>query len=252
MGKVSRFPNALFHLQLLLSDGPLAWRYRLDTLGTDMKSSEIARALNDGIPQMLCLYGTSLSDNMAPILREALRARYNELITVINAALSGQASRSGLEFLEERVLAAGPDAVLMEFAMNDAHTYEHAPGARDAGVDLAESAANLESLIDRVRATLPGCEIVVQTMNPAFDVPGNNLGGSRRADLPAFYQGYREVAARKGVRLIDHFAVWRELAARDPERLRSLIPDGVHPSPRANREVVVPNILLEMGFKNLP
>ena len=216
-----------------------------------MKTSEIAESLEAGVPRSLCLYGTSLSDNLAPILRVALRARYHELITVINAALSGQASRSGLACLEERVLSLAPDAVLLEFAMNDAHTFEHAPAARDAGIGIAESAANLETMIDRIRLALPQCEIAVQTMNPAFDVAGNNFGGSRRADLAACNQGYREVAARKGVRLIDNYALWQKLLSLDPGRVRALIPDGVHPSPRANREVVVPNILSQMGFKNL-
>ena len=216
-----------------------------------MQTAALVTTLDAGVPCTLCLYGTSLSDNLAPILRTALTAHYHELITVINGALSGLASRSGLAFLDDRVLAVAPDVVLLEFAMNDAHTYEHAPDARDAGIDIAESAANLETLIDRIRAALPRCDIWVQTMNPAFDVPGNNHGGSRRADLPACYQGYREVAQRKGVGLIDNYAVWEELAVSDPERVRALIPDGVHPSPRANREVVVPNMLAQMGFKKL-
>lgn len=206
--------------------------------------------LENAIPRKLAVFGTSLSFHLAPHLRDALTARFGDLIAVHNAGLSARASRSALDELETKVLNFAPDALMLEFAVNDAYNYENFPDdTRDKGISLAESRANLETLVARVQRALPACEILILTMNPAHDAPHNdNRSGSRRSELTAFYQSYRNVAREKGLALIDCHRFWSDLRAQDEARFQTLIPDGVHPTPTAIKEVLVPFLAREIGF----
>lgn len=214
-----------------------------------IKNTRLIQRLEAGEKTILTIYGTSLSFHLAPLLRDALVARYGDLITVQNMGLSGKASRSGLQELESRVLDKAPDTLLVEFAVNDAHSYDNYPDATlDKGIDLEECRHNLEALIDRVQSALPNCEIILQTMNPTYDVPTSDaLGGSRRPQLETFYQSYRDVAAARGLKLIDNTLFWQKLQREDAAHFEALIPDGVHPSPGAIRTVLVPHLLAELG-----
>lgn len=212
-------------------------------------SSRLAANLLAGQPQKLVVYGTSLTYNSALVLRDALKARFGDLITVVNSGQSGRASRTGLALLDEKVIAEKPDTVLIEFAVNDSHTYFHEPDALDAGIDQPESERNLEALIERIQAALPDCEIIVQTMNPAWDPPDNERKpGTNRAELEEFYEGYRRVARRHGLQLIDNHALWSEIQEQDSTRFALYVPDGVHPTPSAIREVQVPHVVRELGL----
>jgi lysophospholipase L1-like esterase len=211
--------------------------------------SRLVANLLAGKSQKLVVYGTSLTYNSALLLREALQARFGNLITVVNSGQSGRASRTGLALLDEKVIAQQPDAILIEFAVNDSHTYFHEPDALDAGIDQAESERNLETIIQRIQAALPECEIIIQTMNPAWDPADNDRKpGTNRAELEEFYEGYRRVAAQHGLRLIDNHVIWREVQEEDPDRFALYVPDGVHPTPAAIREVQVPSVLRGLGL----
>lgn len=216
-----------------------------------MATTRLISKLEAGQPATLNIYGTSLSFHLAPLLRDALVARYGELITVQNMGISGRASRTGLQELENRVLSRAPDALLVEFAVNDAHSYDNHPEETlDRGITLEESRRNLETLIDHVQRALPDCEIILQTMNPTYDSPRNDaLGASRRSQLEAFYQGYRDVAVARGLKLIDNHRFWQTLRSDDAARFEALVPDGVHPSPTAIRTVLVPHLLEELGVE---
>lgn len=199
--------------------------------------------LEAGQPQKLAVFGTSLSFHLAPILREALQKRFGEQVEVVNAGLSGKASRTALQMLETKVLRVAPDALLTEWAINDAHSFFHEPQALDAGISLKESRDNLETLVERVRIALPECEILLMTTNPTFDSPsGSAQGATARPQLREFYGGVRELASARGLRLIDAENFWNSLLVRDEPLFRSLVPDGVHPTPVALRECLVPFI----------
>lgn len=209
-----------------------------------MPKPHFVHALQAGQPQTLVVFGTSLSQGLAPILRDGLHGAWGEGIRVVNAGLPGRASRTGLAELEKRVLDHAPDAVLLEFAVNDAHSYWHEPEALDAGISLAESQENLRTLAERVLQTFPGCEIIVHITNPAWDPAGNDRHpGTSRPHLEAYYEGYRQVARQLGLALLDNHRFWEDLRLRSPLWFEELIPDGVHPTPAALREVLVPHIM---------
>ncbi|HEX8464355.1 MAG TPA: SGNH/GDSL hydrolase family protein [Abditibacterium sp.] len=203
--------------------------------------------LERGETATLVVFGTSLSLHLAPHLRHALSQRFGASISVVNAGMAAKASRTALAELDGRVLRAAPDAVLLEWAVNDAYSYEEfRDETLDKGISLAESRANLEMLIERIEQAQPDCEIVLQTMNPTFDAPGGALAGSRRPQLERFYEGYRAVASAHGLRLLDNHAMWLALQRRDLRQFERLIPDGAHPTPAAIREVLLPHLLAQL------
>jgi alpha-L-rhamnosidase/acyl-CoA thioesterase-1 len=214
------------------------------------ESTQFIRNLEAGLHQTVVLYGTSLSYHLAPLLRDSLTSRYGELITIVNSGLSGKASRSGLRELEAKVLRHKPDALFLEFATNDSHDYSDYKGETiELGITPEESRSNLETLIESVQDQLPACEIILQTMNPTYDSPlSDSLGGSKRAALPEYFQGYRRVALARGLKLIDNYQIWQTLRDTDETRFKELIPDGVHPTPAAIRSVLVPHLLAELGL----
>lgn len=213
------------------------------------KSSQFAESLRDGKPQVLVIYGTSLSYHLAPILRSALQSQFGELATVVNSGLAGFASRTGLKQVDEKVIRHNPNTVLMEWAINDAHDYHHEPGAFDQGISQQESRDNLQQLIQSVQSAINNVEIILWTTNRTVDVEGSVMrGASARPDLIGYYQGVQEVSSARRLRLIDGEEFWDSLEKQMGNNFRALIPDGVHPTPKALREYLVPFLLNELGI----
>ncbi|WP_438480818.1 SGNH/GDSL hydrolase family protein [Oleiharenicola lentus] len=178
-------------------------------------------------------YGTSLtkSGGWVEILADELAARCSGIV-VTNAASNGQHSRWGVENLDERVLAANPDVLFIEFAINDAV-------ARFA-LSLEDARTNLIAMIDRVRATLPECIVVLQVMNPVIGRPAGHDG--HRPNLARYEQGYRDVARERGLLLIDHAPAWATLLAIGEIEFSRHVPDGLHPSVAAYEQFMLPTL----------
>jgi hypothetical protein len=81
------------------------------------------------------------------------------------------------------------------------------------------------------------------TMNPAWDSPTGGAHATFRPNLAQYYQGYRDVAAQRGLLLIDHYPNWIELRDDYPTLFQQYIPDGVHPTPEALLQIVTPEII---------
>lgn len=199
--------------------------------------------LEAGQPQAIVVYGTSLTAGGAwvPQIRDWLDARYPGLATVVNGGNSGKASKTGLANLQDKVLARNPDAVFIEFATNDAFT-AYKPGDPDRGISVDDAKANLNTMIDRILAQHPDGEIILQTMNPAWDAPNGNGSASKRPKLAEYFQAYRDVAKQRGLLLIDHEPAWQRLQRDDREAFERYIPDGVHPNAEGYAAVVTPVI----------
>ncbi|MES2694615.1 MAG: SGNH/GDSL hydrolase family protein, partial [Verrucomicrobiota bacterium] len=162
--------------------------------------SRFIAQLEAGRPQHVVIYGTSLSKSGAwvPQLQAALDARYPGLLKLTNGAKGGQHSGWGLEHVEASVIAQKPDAVFIEFAINDAVTRFN--------LSLDKVRANVDGMLDRIALALPECEIILQIMNPAVGKAESDP--SHRRDQDAYQQIYRDAARRRGLRLIDHSIAW--------------------------------------------
>lgn len=207
--------------------------------------------LEAGQPQKVVVYGTSLTAGGAWVsqLTSALNAQYPGQLTWVNSGLSGQASNSGIANLAAMVLAQNPDAVFIEFGVNDAFT-DYTTGDIDEDITPAQSKANLSSMIDSVLAARPNCEIVLQTMNPAWDAANGNQSGTKRPNLATYYQGYRDVAAERGLRLVDNYATWLKLQANQQSLFETYVADGTHPNATGLQRIVTPSIRSVLGAEN--
>lgn len=195
-------------------------------------------ALEGNKPQSIVTYGTSLTAGGAwpKQLQQALDARFPKLAVVVNSGSGGQWSTWGVKNLDERVLAKQPDVVFIEFSINDAFLpYQTTVG---------DARANLENMIDRIHAVRPQCEVILMVMNPPI---GEHL--ERRPKIADYEQMYRDFAAKKKLRLIDHAADWQTVLKKGEAEYRKLVPDGIHPNGAGCAEIITPNILEGIGLK---
>jgi len=201
-------------------------------------------ALEKGQSQHLVVFGTSLSKSGAWVaqLRDTLDARYPGLVRLTNGAKGGQHSGWGREHVRANVIAHRPDAVFIEFAINDAVTrFKLSPEAVEQNVD---------AMLDRIREELPECEVIVQVMNPAV---GKAEGDpSHRHDQNAYQEIYRRAARSRGLLLIDHSIAWNALLAREGETgFKRYVPDGVHPKADGYATFVLPELLRAIGLPGM-
>jgi lysophospholipase L1-like esterase len=211
-------------------------------------ASSLIDHLAAGKQQTLVLYGTSETQIGAWAdtvpghggLSDWLTSKYGNRVTVINSGVSGRASNTGLSNLNSKVFAYHPDTVLIEFAMNDAKT-NYPPTDVDYNITLAKCASNLNTMIDRIWATNSHTEIILQTMNSIFNTNGFTYA-TARPNLAGYYQVYRDVAAARGVQLIDHYVNWEALRMTNAALYRSYLPDGLHPNATGSLAITLPAV----------
>lgn len=197
----------------------------------------IFKKLQGGEKQTVVVYGTSLSIGgaWAKALDEYFAKEFPGQVTFINSAKAGMHSNWGVENLQARVLERRPDLVFIEFSANDAAT-KH-------GISKEKSAANLEQMVKALRQQDPQVDIVLQTMNPAWDSPKIEKNyGSDRPELPAYYEVYRSYAKANQVPLADHYPVWLKMQTEELERYKEAVPDGIHPNSEASRATTWPTV----------
>jgi lysophospholipase L1-like esterase len=196
--------------------------------------------LKAGREQTIVYYGTSLTaaGPWRRILTEELSVKFPGQVTGRNAAGPGMHSGWGLRSVDERVIAHKPDVVFIEFSINDAVArFKLSP---------ADARKNLNQMIDRIRAALPECEIILQVMNPVIDKSEGDSGW--RPDLTVYQDNYREVAAARGLLLVDHMPAWVHLLETDEKTFRKYVPDGVHPNEAGYKHVVMPELRRKLGL----
>jgi lysophospholipase L1-like esterase len=135
-----------------------------------------------------------------------LQKRYPRArVAASNGATGGDSTVQGLQRLQEKVLQAKPDLVLVGFGMND-----HNIG----GVPIPEFERNLDTILSRVRDQT-GAEVILFS---AFPPNPNWKFGTRR--MEEYAAATRRVAQRRACAYADVFDNWQALAARKkPEDL---------------------------------
>jgi lysophospholipase L1-like esterase len=198
----------------------------------------LIRDLNAGKPQTIVTYGTSLTAGGAWVgqLTTVLDKRYPKLVTIINSGQGATWSDWGVKNLEQRVLKHKPDAVFIEFAINDAYLPYR--------TSVALCRRNLEAMIDRILEQSPKCEIFLMTMNPPIKV---HL--ARRPHFEEYYQVYRDVAKERKLRLIDLYVAWKAVLDKDKALFDRYVPDGIHPAAEGCEKVITPGILAALFGK---
>jgi lysophospholipase L1-like esterase len=217
------------------------------------QASRLVDNLQAGKDQTIVVYGTSLTEKGAWVgqLEEWLNSQgWRGRATILNKGLSGSTTKThGIVNVERDVISSGADGVFIEFGMNDCIQRLAEPDAKpprltDApiSVPLDTFRENLESIILRIKEGLPEAELFLLTMNPAADSAQTPNSGRFRSALPEYYQAVRDVGAAHSVRVIDTHADWLALQQSAPEKLKSHIPDGVHPVPSGCAAITTPAI----------
>ena len=182
-----------------------------------------ADALRGKIPVVIAFMGTSLTagspwpDHVAGVLAVCV----THPVRALRFGQGGATSVWGLSQIEG-VIAAGPDIVVMEFAINDADLRH--------GLSLSASEDNHHAMLTRLKQGLPKTRIVLMTTNPAL-----GLRRLLRPRLPAYYALYHQLAAENNTGLIDLTPRWLAV----PNMAQDLT-DGLHPTDTAALSVVVP------------
>ena len=81
--------------------------------------------------------------------------------------------------------------------------------------------------------------IILQTMNPVFDIEGNK---TERANLHKYIQVYNEIARKRNLLFIDHYTKRENMRKTNDAAFRKLIPDGVHPQEEGYRKILLPEL----------
>lgn len=213
-------------------------------------------SLNKGEKITIVTMGTSLTGGSwrwpDVMMNDWLNKEYPGQVVCFNEAVSASASSvgpsndpalSGIGKLPA-VIAHKPDVVFIEFATNDAYLpYK---------ISLDESKKNLNFIINKILEANPNTEIILQTMNSVMDKPGSGPHASDRPNLPQYFQGYRDVANARNLKVVDNYPNWVKLMRNDLARFDQLVPDRIHPQLSGYKEILLPQLkkTLAPSFSN--
>lgn len=223
-------------------------------IGADSKNSSahFMKLLEQGDSVTIVSLGTSLTGGQwrwVDVMQEWLDERYPTQVTIENLGVGASASmtvpamegnsyiwnKCGLDRIPEAI-AAEPDAVFIEFAVNDSY--------KPYGISVEQSRKNLESMIQSLQRGNEDVEIILQTMNVVIDMPEQNTQASTdRAELSKYIKMNKQVAKKYNLKLIDHYSNWKKfLKTEGREEYIKLVPDGVHPNLEAYRTILLPEL----------
>ncbi len=157
-------------------------------------------------------YGWMVEKGYLAFLKEKLMVKYpRSLVSISNRGLPGDTARGGLHRLQEHVLDARPDLVLVQFALNDAFS----------GYSIEEFQSNILGIIDGIKSST-SAEILLMTSSA--------LEGSDQAIAEQYYDSLKQIAAKKSVPIACVHEYWQE-KIRGGVPFDSLVQyDRVHPT----------------------
>lgn len=206
---------------------------------TCFAQTRLVKNLQSGKSQTLVVYGTSLTAGTGgkawvDAVAAELNNRFHNNLTVYNSAKSSMWSTWGVQHLEDSVISKKPDAVLIEFSMNDAYL------EYKTSVELAR--INLNYTIDRIKLYNPDCEVILQTMN----IPIKEHG-VKRPDIDSYYAMYRQVAKKRKLLLIDNYPHWKTILDEGETAYLKYVPDGIHPDAAGAQKIIAPFVIEKLA-----
>ncbi|MEV1169893.1 GDSL-type esterase/lipase family protein [Nonomuraea sp. NPDC049784] len=130
---------------------------------------------------------------------------------IVNTAVGGSTIDDVAGDLEHRVLRFRPDVVVVGVGFND---------TRNEAAGVEPFRARYQEVVDRCGEPV----FVAQTPNGSMPTASAHV----LPHLPAYTTVIREIAAERGLTLVDHAAVWREAAERGI--MEAWISQGCHPN----------------------
>jgi lysophospholipase L1-like esterase len=205
--------------------------------GFGAEKIRLIASLDEGKDQTVVLYGTDLTQKGAWVeqLKAEFQQRYPNQVNLINSGMTGLWSEWGVKNLDRQVITNRPDAVFIEFAINDSFLMSRTP--------VPQARVNFVKMIERIRAANKNCDIILMVMNPPL---GKHL--TDRPNINAYNQMYRDLAVERRLILIDHDRNWQKILKEDPKRYSAYVPDGLHPNAEGCKAVITPEILRVLGI----
>ena len=139
---------------------------------------------------------------------------------VINTGISGDRTGGLLADLDWRALRFQPDVVSVMLGMNDC-------SAGEAGRETFRT--NFKTIVEKIQAA--GAIPLLNTPNTVYV---KNAGG--RADLPAYADIVRQLAADQKLALVDHWTHWQQTKPDQETLLPWLEDQSIHPGVYGHRE----------------
>lgn len=153
-----------------------------------------------------------------------LHSNASPSVHAVNAGVSGNTSRQGLERFTTDVLEIEPDVVTLQFGLNDCNCW-----ATDGGsprVSPAEYRANLIEMIDRVRGGRASCLVILSNNHPTLRTADVTACGETFEDANARYAEITEDVARS--KDVDFCDIRKAFLGQDLHRLLLPAPDHLH------------------------
>src|SRR5213594_176943 len=186
--------------------------------------SGCARATDRSQMKTIFVFGDSLSEGLAISPRQAWPMLLVEKLhpiapnfRVINASASGSTTEGGLRRLPPH-LEHPIDIFILELGVNDAFN----------GIPLEQTRANLQSIIDQVKARRPNASIVIVGMQFPIAAPDSEYAA-------AFVKMFAELAEKNHAALVPNLL---DGVVGDP---KLNLPDSIHPN-AAGHKILVENV----------
>ncbi|MBT4290471.1 MAG: hypothetical protein HOD92_24350 [Deltaproteobacteria bacterium] len=184
-----------------------------------MKALQSIRRLSSGQAFQLAALGDSLTSGWMvqkgylDYLAEMLESNYpNTQITIANFGLPGDTARGGLFRLQRRIIKDTPDAVLIQFGINDLYS--------DISVDDYQK--NVSAMIQWIQNEF-AAEIILVT-SVCFKAPGEN------AAINIFYQKLEELSEKYSLPLAKVHYHWQTELQKGTPYDSIVKNDYVHPT----------------------
>ena len=183
-----------------------------------------ARATDPSQMKTIFVFGDSLSEGVAISPRQAWPMLLVEKLRligpnfrVVNASATGSTTEGGLHRLPPH-LHRSIDIFILELGINDAFN----------GIPLEQTRANLQSIIDQVKARNPSVSIVIVGIQFSMAVSDGEY-------VAAFVKMFSELAEKNHAALVPNLL---EGVVGDP---KLNLPDRIHPN-AAGHKVLVENV----------
>lgn len=158
-------------------------------------------------------------DSYPHLLHAAIQNRYpTSSVEVIRTAIGGEHSEQGAERFAADVVALRPDVITIDYALND------------RGIGLERASVAWTDMIDRAKKN--GIKVILLTPTPDLSVPITDV----TSDLAQHASQIRELAAQRGVALVDSYARFEKLV-REGGNLSAHMAQPNHPN-RMGHELV--------------
>ncbi len=158
-------------------------------------------------------YGWMVEHGYIDYLKNMLEKRYPRCrYRIFNRGVPGDTASDGLRRIERDIIRVEPDAVLVQFALNDAYM----------NYSVEEYKSNLEAIIMRIRAKTPS-EIALVTSSAVLNREENNLA-------KIFYNKIYETAEKFSLPVAAVHQCWEEKIAAGVSHSSLVQGDGVHPT----------------------